>query len=376
MISGKRLLFIKGKQKEFLLKVKKRLGMNQCEFSKFLGISRGGLQSWQSEECLLPSDIFLKVVNKIPELNDYKKSIKKIREKNWGVKKGGKTRIKQIKNIKKFMKEIRMKKVNKRTVKLPFPSNNYTFKILEKKINPNYLLATLLLTDGSLYGNNISYSSKDSTLINIVIDILRLCSKKLPSIYTSNGLKRVYLNDPDLVKNLLKLSPTFKTCPSSNQSVDDYCIESQPTIKFLNKIKKSTLIECIRLAISTDGGITLHQKRNKDTILIRPEIFLSCAHPTLCDEWEKVLEKIGIKMSRKRDKNLWSGIRGLSSGKLRYLIKLSELGGFIEDVKISKKSKFFEGFNKNDLLRLNLKRNKFRSLNEIYKLLRAGSSAW
>jgi len=228
MEAGKRIIFEVNKQKEFLIESKEKMKMNYSELSKFLGVSRGGLRSWLNEECSLPSDIFIKMTDKLPELKIYEKYVRKILDKNWGVKKGGISRVKKVKDIYKFMEHVRSNKINIRTSKLPFPASDYITELMKKEIKPIYLLATMIMTDGSLCGNSINYSSVDITLRNIIVDILCLCSKKKPSIYLTRNLNRIYLNDSKLVKKLIKLSPSFKTCPSNKQSIKDYLKEPQP----------------------------------------------------------------------------------------------------------------------------------------------------
>jgi intein/homing endonuclease len=84
------------KQKELLKKEKEILDLNWQEFSKYLNISFGRLNSWIYEENLLPEEIFNKLLLK----KDYEKFIIEKLPEGWGKIKGGKLSSGNTKDIK------------------------------------------------------------------------------------------------------------------------------------------------------------------------------------------------------------------------------------------------------------------------------------
>ena len=130
---------------------------------------------------------------------------------------------------------------------------------------------------------------------------------------------------------MLKFSPSYKTSPSRDQSVDHYLAETQPTIRFLNGLDARTRELCVRTAFSTDGGVIFRPNGSN-------ELFLSCAHPSLCEEWINLLPRLGLKARIKKSKNSWSGLGGVFIYNKKSLKLFWEIGGFLPGVLISSKS--------------------------------------
>jgi hypothetical protein len=161
---------------------------------------------------------------------------------------------------------------------------------------------------------------------------------------------------------LLKLSPSYKKCPRK-ESMEDYLNEAQPTLSFLKGESLDLLKECVRIAMSTEGSI--HIEFPRDTIYLRLEF--ACAHPKLTLEWQEIFRKVGIESTISKSRVTWSGIKGLRISKLDSIKKFIEIGGFINGVKITGKSKYFGGIIKNQLLKksFELKMNSFHFPNHF-----------
>ena len=80
---------------------------------------------------------------------------------------------------------------------------------------------------------------------------------------------------------------------------------------------------------------------------------------------KKLLESLKIKMHIVKDKKYWSGYKCLLIGNKETLRSFDGIG-FLPGVKVTRKSKKFNGIEKNMLLKLTLCNNKFKSWKDIY----------
>jgi len=353
-----RLKFEKGKQKELLLELKGALGFTQEELAARFGVSRRCLRNWIDETRTLPKGIFHRAVFLYPKIRRFSTDIREILHSNWGSKKGGKGRYKQLLKTGMFVAhhELMLAKRRKTSkmerVELPEMSNFY--KEIESQSVPSLpLLATLLLTDGYLQTRGvIGYTSRDSTLMNIFIDLIRANSKKLPNLLRrDDGILEAYIFDPELSKRLLELSPVYKKSPD-NVSKEEYSSGPQPVADFLLVESTQTRAYAIRLAMSADGGITATKSINGQ---MTGSIIFGCANPTLLNGWKKIFSSLGIEMNVIKAKRKWAGVGGLTTSKGEMLNRFWRLGGFIAGVKITRKSPNHAGMEKNARLNQFLK---------------------
>lgn len=224
-------------------------------------------------------------------------------------------------------------------------------RIVNKGVNLKSLLATCLLTDGSLQrtGNSsyrIAFYTSDSVLRDFVYSLLFRLSRYTPTIYRDKGgAYSVRVCDFHLAKELLELSPSFKKSPNRCQPVHSYLMEKQPTITFLDSYDLQTKKICARFAFSADGSISL-DKRGVS------ELTLRCSHPRLSLEWQKILMGFGMIGRIRKDKFSWSGVGGVRFYNKQSLKKFLKMGGFIPGVKITRKSRFYAGIEKNTILKI------------------------
>lgn len=348
-----RLKFEAGKQKELLLELKDKLNLTQETLAAKLGVSRRCLRNWISETRTLPKSVFDRAVSWCPHIKRFADDIKEVLQPNWGDKKGGKGRYKQLLKTGMFVAHHELMLIKRREIsrmeRVELPKESDFYRKMERKGVPSLpLLATLLLTDGYLQTRGvIGYTSMDSTLMNIFIDFVRANSKRPPNILRrDNGLLEAYVFDPDLTKRLLALSPTYKTSPD-NVSKNEYLRGPRPDADFLLAEDIRTRVYAIRLAMSADGCITVSRQTKGE---IRGSINLGCANPTLLRGWKKVFDSLGIKMRVMRSKAKWAGVSGLTTSKKEVLYRFWRLGGFVDGVKITRKSPNFAGVEKNILL--------------------------
>ncbi|MDD5651389.1 MAG: hypothetical protein PHF86_13405 [Candidatus Nanoarchaeia archaeon] len=360
----KRLLFKKGFQNKFLINFKQDLNLSEKALSEKFKFSRRAIRSWINEERTLPQYIFYLILKEDPKLKSYNKYIIKTLDLNWGNVVGGKKRYNQLKNQGKFedhhnlMIKNKLAKITSERIYLSKKSDYFNY-LNKNNIPIKPLLQTMLFTDGYLNEkkNIISFTSKSLELINIFYDFLVFLSKNQPRVLLrKNGIYEIYLYDKDLTKSLLSLSPTYKTGLNCN-----------PSLKFLFKQNEKTIIECFRLAMTTDGCVILGQE-HKIPFKVRGRLSFSCAHEKLLKEWKNLFNLIGFNGNIVYYE---SKCLGLVITKSVYLTKFYELGGFIENVKISGKSPRFEGYNKNEVLKISLNTSHFKSWNNVMKELNA-----
>lgn len=368
-----RLEFKKGYQNKLLLEFMRLNKLSQRELAKFLFKSRRAVRYWIKEKLLLPEDIFKKLIKKCSSINNYNKFILIKKPKNWGQIKGGKNRYYQLKRCNGFRKHLKkMLRKNKKASLFPIPKQTITFKkIKNQKINILALLITLLMTEGYLRTNkkSIYFTTKDKILLNLFTDIISHLSKRNIYIRERKGIFEASAYNPLLVKKLLKYSPTYKTSPK-NQTKREYLNGPQPTINYLFNQNLKTKIMCIRLALSTDGCLTFGSE-SKNKFKRRAKLILACANSSLTKQWKILFEQVGLNFWIMKHKRTWDNIKGIATGNIFTIKKFKNMGGFIDGVKISKKSPYFTGYTKNQLLNLicNYSTKNLKNWDDIYKLI-------
>lgn len=350
-----RLLFVKGKQRNFLKNFLEINNLTLNPATELLNIGRTTFKEWLKERYTLPHEIFSKICEMTPQLNIYENEIKERLSSNWGQVKGGRKRILDGHEINESLENARKMKNLKRLDSSFFSKKEIRIKnkllgrLVEEKVNLKCILATCLLTDGSLSnegeGYRISYYAKDIVLKNFIKALLFKLSKFIPSEnFDKRGIYAIRVNDKYLVNELHELSPTFKKMPRKNQTKKEYLTEIQPSLKFLKNTNDSTIKWCIRFAFSTDGCISISKNNTK-------ELNLACYHPVLAREWAEIIEKYGMKVHLGKDKTSWCGIDGVRIYDLTSIKNFIKIGGFVPGVKISNKSKRFNNLEKNMLLK-------------------------
>ncbi len=322
--------------------------------SKLLSASKTTFKQWVREEYTLPDQIFYKLCSLCPALSIYEKCVKKRLADNWGQIKGGKSRISKIENLEGLMAKIRKARKVKRfnmasSIKNGMKmENDILDNLLKDGVDLKSVLATCLLTDGSLYkeGNNyrISYYTKDEILRRFMNALLFKLSDFLPTeAFDKKGIYVIRVTDGNLTLKLLKLSPNYKKSPKKGQSKENYLNEIQPTLGFLNKCSSTTVKWCIRFAFTTDGCISIRKNG-------RAVLYLACYHPVVAQQWGDMLQKYGILSRIVKSRASWCGISGVIVYDLNSIKRFYEIGGFIDGVKVTNKSKIYRGMVKNTLL--------------------------
>jgi hypothetical protein len=232
------------------------------------------------------------------------------------------------------------------------------------------LLAIIILTDG-----NIKKSGKYFKAFRLITsvhsegqhDLFRyLCEKlfdKTPKRFETIINGKTFL-ESDLfcvkaVKEIMKLSPSYKTSPC-NEKVKDYLIKSSPTFSFIfeenNFFKwivfriwfdfEGSITPTFRLSKKVDGGKYVYYQSSFET-----QFYIACAHPNLSEELIRLCGDLGLCAKIKKDKRCWSGIGGIRITRKKDIKKIISHGP-MTNVKISKKSSRFAGIEKKKICSL------------------------
>lgn len=209
------------------------------------------------------------------------------------------------------------------------------------------ILTVFLLTEASAdyeYGM-IRMTNSDTTLLRIFTDLLselNLVPRETKDI--RNGLHIIFARNLRVKKILTEIyrrTPTTKHQPQrGTENWRDYLKTKQPSLSFLYGGPKPLIELCFRIGMSTDGCVMASKHRNR---AVRPALHLTCFHPLLILEWKRLSDLIGLNFNLNDKK-----IRTRSVDSIEAFLKM---GGFLEGIKISPKSKYYSGLEKNKRLK-------------------------
>ena len=388
---------------QFLRNLRKKNKLKQEDIAKIIGVTRPQITHWEKNKCRLP----LQSLVRIAETVDISRDIiyKLIDENEIFLNRRIPVRIEKIKEIIRFLRpytdyvKVALTKCSdailnhiKSILNVKFffytkGNNNNQAQIASTALNSflttffNYikypkiqlpltdevelwyhkgidlkraLICPLLQTDGCIEPSKQSYliafHGNNKNLHDYFIDAIYYEYKKLPSSYfmpaaTVYRTRYTISNSINIIDDVLKLAGNAKTSPAPRQTVENYLKESQPHLNYLINASATEQKIALRIWASAEGYIGV--KRNKTYIY--PVLEISCTHPVLVTQLQQIATKYGIVFNIKRLKN-WSGFVGLSSESIKNILKFLKLGGFIKGVKISSKSKYHEGIDKDVLL--------------------------
>lgn len=349
----KRLVFQKGKQKELVGYFRTKHHLSFKKLANLLDAGKTTVREYYAEKSNMRRSTFDKLLSFDSEAKKFELFIERQLPLNWGLVKGGVNRVKLITNKISYyarLRELKAQKEQKASgiYKQTIPMHPLISKLLEEDVDLHCILGACLLTDGSLYvdGNSyrINYATTDIELENILLSLLNVLSSGVPKVAYSNKGNQVRVGDANLGEYMLSLSPSYKTSPSwKYESKKEYLAGPQPTLKFLLNCNEQTKIWALRFAFSADGSISLP----KDG---KPKLELACYHPTLALEWKDFAEKLGLNCHLVKKSRSWCGLAGIQMQRRDMITKFHKLGGFLDGVKISRKSKRYCGMSKNTLL--------------------------
>lgn len=213
------------------------------------------------------------------------------------------------------------------------------------------LLVVMTITDG-YFGikrkyPKISYYSNDKVLIDIFEYLMKSSFGIFPSYYGQNYVEYTKKNEIKKIYNEFLIFCKDVGKQSENIS-----------LRFLKKSSIKVIKASLRLAMSTEGSLSISRKING---AIRGKLGFACANPKLCQEWLQLFKMVDIRMIIGKDKNVYSGIHGLQSVAEDTILNFEKIGGFIDGVKVQRGLRF-KNWDKNEVLSayknfINQKRN-------------------
>lgn len=236
------------------------------------------------------------------------------------------------------------------------------------------ILVGMLLSDGSVRNiprcRRIVFANKSNILCNIFKDnVIKNYGKQHFQEYLDKyDVRIVTVSNKKIVDDLLCICNSFRT--------KSYGANLYPEVhlpKIFWEINQSELAKVFRVIFSCDGSVSLGikwHKRFNNWVLTR-KVALTCKHPVLIKEYQKLLKE-------KFDLNFKLNKYELVLENKYEIIKFKKHIAFIKGVKVSKKSKNWEGFEKNYILDLLIKTykisqsfcRKFKTKEEILRFLK------
>lgn len=273
------------------------------------------------------------------------------------------------------------------------------YKTLKDKIgNPEDItkLTALLLTDGWITVRHKStYSIGLTNNSEVLLKIFSKCIKNVFQVTTKrrilhDGTPEVYINSKKISEELWKYSPSYRTrecnkfpvCPKINNRNHYSCSNCFP-VTVNNKNYPHAIIPnfvfenkelsrlFLRIAFSADGFSSISIMKKKNKFDVKMEIGIGCSHPILRKQYKTLLKKFNI-------------LSNISPTEVRIqdfnsLLNFINEIGFIEGIKISKRSKLWGKQEKQSIASLIKKVifmkqngfiwNSFSSKEEIYNFL-------
>lgn len=210
------------------------------------------------------------------------------------------------------------------------------------------ILIGLLLTDGCVTktkSNNwkIVFTGKSEALHQIFREKMRKLFnvRKFTEWFDRFGIKSTEVHSKRIVKFLTSIVPTFRTLKLSNGSFPNAKIP-----EFIFNLEREAIREILRVMFSADGCVCFGVKWNKTkkSWQFTRKIKFTSKHPVIRFQIAKLLEKLCFN-PKIEDKNVILERKG-------DIIKFQKEIGFVKGVKVTKNSKNWEGFDKNDILKL------------------------
>lgn len=243
--------------------------------------------------------------------------------------------------------------------------------VLEPNVDLGILIG-LLLTDGWVNPKGvIGIANKSEALLTLFKNKVRSLFQRdnfCEFIDKRTNVKTIELNSVEVVRLLLNVCPTFRTIPFSDGTLPKTRL---PT--FVLEFKEDQIREILKIMFSADGAICLGVKWNKaeKRWKFTRKVTLTCWNLTLKEDIGKLLSSLGIKFKISNTDIIIE--RNME------ILKFTKFVSFLDGVKISRKSKNWEGFEKNRILELAVKTfdlkkkdlQKFRTKEEVINFLKS-----
>lgn len=228
-------------------------------------------------------------------------------------------------------------------------------------------LLGILFTDGCVSPKGVRswriyFVNKSKVLIELfqdcLVKIFNLDINRVRVSETSNGFLKAVVDSKEIGDFLTRTFGSFRSLKFKNGKLPNV------RLPILELLEIGYLADFLKVAFSCDGGVSFYPayrigSRGKTKWLIRT-VFLSCAHPRLRSDYIFLLRVLDIKA---RNVSRDNKIKIETEKDIR---KFHKLIGFVKGVKITNHSKFWRGYEKQDVLELMV--SSYHNPSKIYNL--------
>lgn len=214
------------------------------------------------------------------------------------------------------------------------------------------ILLALLFTDGCVSPKGKSWRlyfvNKSESLIELFQDcVLQVFTEYKPNVrlgLTADGLRRAIVDSKAIGTYLVEAFGTFRTLRYENGKLP----QAKLPLQFLREHNLGRSF--LQVAFSCDGGLCFYPAKRSGSRggtkwLIRT-VFLSCAHPVLREGYKALLTDFGI---RSREVAADYKIKIETERDIRLF---SQIIGFVPGTLVTRNSKYWIGYEKNEVLKL------------------------
>lgn len=165
------------------------------------------------------------------------------------------------------------------------------------------------------------------------------------------------VNSSEIGWQLIRKYGTFRTLEYPNSKDGDGYPPAR--LPFTRKQSLGLISQFLKIAFSCDGGVNLYVARSKYPFLIR-NVYLACKHPSLQLDYQRLITRLGIRSK------IVAGDQKIFIQGRKELVKFAKKVGFLEKVEFTQHSAYWQGWEKDEVLRLAL--TSYGNPQSIFKL--------
>jgi len=242
--------------------------------------------------------------------------------------------------------------------KINFPLTSEVKQLYEQGVDlKRAIIIPCLQSDGNIlrapYKYGLRFFGNSKILHDYFVDAIYYEYDLLPTSYfLEDKNNNIYYTKYDqrvvneIIDEVTNLAGNTKTSPANKQTIEDYLKEPQPHLKYLLNASKTEQKIALRIWMSTEGCVSVHRSHG----IIYPYLLIACAHPILAKQLQQIAKTFSFPLHIRHSKLHWAGIDSVYNKTIRGCIEFLKFGGLIKGVKISSKSRYHEGIEKNILM--------------------------
>ena len=291
-ISGNRVVFLKGRQAQYLDEARKKLGLSWLLFAQEIGANRRTVNDWRRERFSLPEELLRKIVlqtgMKVPSKIE-------IRDRYWYVAPaalaGGVATLKRYGQVGEVA-ENRKKKWREWWER----EGQYKSVITSPKliIKPRFSrklaeFVGIMMGDGGITNKQVTVTLNKEADRLYVLYVARIINELFgvePSLYTKNGGGKAL----DITVSRTHL---VRFCSTLGLKIGNKIKQNLDIPEWVQN-KRSFLLACIRGLVDTDGGIFQETHKIKGRSYSYARLAFTSASPPLRLSVMRALEEVGL----------------------------------------------------------------------------------